>query len=252
MTLNGRTILITGGSNGIGLELAGQLVARGNTVIVTGRDEQRLEAVGRQFAGIHFIRSDVSDAGQIRELHDAVVKRFPKLDTLINNAGIMRNLKLYADRPLEDVTREIDINLTGPIRMVQQFLPHLRRRPEALIVNVSSGLAFVPFPISPVYSAAKAAIHAYTRCLRVQLDGSNVRVVELAPPGTETPLFRGEFASEMQGQTAMPVDKLVRSAILAIERGSTEIRPGLSNILKIASRVAPGLMFRQLSKVGRS
>lgn len=253
MKLTGRTILITGGSSGIGLELAGHLLARGNVVIVTGRSPPGLEAAARRFPGLHTIQSDVSDADGIRALHETMIARFPKLDTLVNNAGVMRNLKLGEDRSLEDVTREIDIDLTGPIRMVQQFLPHLGRQTDALIVNVSSGLAFVPFPISPVYSAAKAAIHAYTRCLRVQLQGSGVTVVELAPPATETPLFRGaEFANEMKGQKGMAVDVLVRRAITAIEAGKTEIRPGLSNVLNIASRLAPNVTFRQMSKVGRS
>jgi uncharacterized oxidoreductase len=252
MKLQDRTILITGGSSGIGLELARQLLARGNTVIVTGRGQDGLDAAKRALPDVHVTRSDASDVDGIRTLQSIVTARFPDLDTLINNAGIMRNLKLGDERSLEDITREIDIDLSGPIRMVQQFLPHLRRQPDALIVNVSSGLAFVPFPISPIYSAAKAGMHAYTRCLGVQLEGSNVKVVELAPPGTETPLFRGEFAEEMKGQKGMPVEKLVRQAINGIERGRTEIRPGLSNVLKIASRVAPAVIFRQLSKVGRS
>ena len=128
-----------------------------------------------------------------------IAAEFPNLDTLINNAGIMRNLDLNRPHELTDVTLELAVNLCGPVQMVQAFLPALKTRPDALIVNVSSGLAFVPFPLSPMYSAAKAGVHAYTRCLRAQLARTNVRVVELAPPGTETPLFRGEFEKEMKG-----------------------------------------------------
>jgi uncharacterized oxidoreductase len=252
MKLAKKTILITGGSSGIGLELARQLLARDNVMIVTGRNEQALNDAKRRLPGLHAFRSDVSETDGIRALHDAVIARFPKLDMLVNNAGIMRIVKLDEDRPLDDVTREIDIDLTGPIRMVQQFLPHLRSRADALIVNVSSGLAFVPLPISPIYSAAKAGFHAYTRCLRVQLEGCGVTVVELAPPQTETPLVTDEFARHMNGERGMAVDLLVRRAIIGIEAGKTEIRPGQSNILKIASRVAPGPIFQQLSKVGRS
>jgi uncharacterized oxidoreductase len=134
--------------------------------------------------------------------------------------------------------------------MIQQFLPHLRTRKQPLIVNVSSGLAFVPLPISPVYSATKAALHSYSESLRVQLSGTGVTVVELAPPGTETPLFRGEFAAEMRNQKAMPVDTLVTQAIAGIEAGRLEIRPGLANVLKAMSRIAPDLMLRQLAKMG--
>ena len=250
MDLTARTILITGGSSGIGLELARQLLARGNVVVITGRSEQALETAKLSLPGLHAFKSDVSDPSAIRVLHDTLTTRFPNLDTLINNAGVMRIVNLSEDRSLEDVTREIDIGLSGPIHMVQQFLPHLRSTSDALIVNVSSGLAFVPFPISPVYSAAKAAIHAYTRCLRVQLAGTTVAVVELAPPLTETPLFSTEFKDQMKGEKGMAVDVLVRRSIAAIESGRLEIRPGQSNILKVASRLAPEFIFRQLSKVG--
>jgi uncharacterized oxidoreductase len=248
MKLAKRTILITGGTSGIGLELAGRLLQRGNTVVVTGRDRARLDAAKELLPTLHILQSDVSDPEAIRALHDEVIRQFPSLDTLINNAGIMRNLNLRRDRDLLDVTREIEINLNGPIRMIQQFLPHLRARPQALIVNVTSGLAFVPFPASPIYSAAKAALHAYTQSLRLQLRGTGVRVVELAPPAVETPLLRGEFAEEMKGQKGMDVQTLADKAIAGIEAGKLEIRPGLSNVLKLMSRIAPQFMLNQLAK----
>jgi uncharacterized oxidoreductase len=249
MRLQNKTILITGGTAGIGLGLATELLKRGNTVIITGRDQAKLDEAKRALPAVYVFKSDVSDPGAITALHSAVVAQFPTLDTLINNAGIMRNLNLDQNRGLDDVTREIEINLSGPVRMVQQFLPHLKSRPEAVIVNVSSGLAFIPFPISPVYSATKAAMHAFTQCLRVQLQGSHVTVIELAPPGVETELFRGEFAEETKGQKAMPVATLVKHAIDGIEAGKLEIRPGLANVLKVMSRVAPNFMLNQLAKM---
>ncbi len=249
MKLNNKTILITGGTSGIGRELAKQLLRLGNAVIVTGRDPRKLDAARSAMPGVHVVQSDVSDPEAIAALHDSVLARFPTLDVLVNNAGIMRNLNLNQARDLYDVTREIDINLSGPVRMVQQFLPHLKTRKGALIVNVSSGLGFVPLPLSPVYCATKAAIHSFSQSLRVQLDGL-VSVVELAPPGVETPLFRGEFAREMKGMKAMDVAVLAKRAIAGIEAGKLEIRPGLSNVLKIMSRVAPRFMLGQLAKVG--
>lgn len=249
MRLSGRTILITGGSSGIGLELARRLIEKGNTVIVTGRNEESLEKARLSLPGLETLRSDVAKPAAISALYDTVASRFPKLDTLVNNAGIMRILKVDEDHDLDDLTAEIDIGLNGTMRMVQQFLPLLARQKDGLIVNVSSGLAFVPFPISPVYSAAKAGVHAYTRCLRVQLRDTSVNVVELAPPLTETRLYQAEFSKKMNGRRGMPVDVLVRKAIASIEAGKTEIRPGQSNLLKIASRVAPGLIFREFSKV---
>jgi uncharacterized oxidoreductase len=249
MQLRQRTILITGGTSGIGFELARQLLERGNTVIVTGRDTQRVADARQRLQGLEGIASDVSDPVAISELYAEVTTRFPQLDVLVNNAGIMRNLDLTRPRPLADLTREIDVNLRGPMQMVQQFLPHLRTRGQSAIVNVSSGLAFVPLTISPVYSAAKAALHAYTRALRVQLADSGVQVFELAPPPVETRLMRAEFEAELKGSRGMTVELLARRAIAGIERDNDEIRPGLANMLKAMSRIAPEFIFRQMARM---
>jgi uncharacterized oxidoreductase len=249
MKLEGRTILITGGTSGIGLELAKQLFARRNTVIITGRNQRKLEEVKSALPGVHIIQSDASKPQEIQSLRLRVEAEFPACDTLINNAGIMRNLDMNEPRSLTDVTQEVDINLNGPVQMVQEFLPHLKSIPNALIVNVSSGLAFVPFPLSPVYSATKAGIHAFTRCLRVQLKGSNVSVIELAPPAVETNLGQGAFDDAMKGQKGMAPDVLAAKAIAGIEAGKTEIRPGLSNILYLMSRLVPSLPFGQFAKL---
>jgi uncharacterized oxidoreductase len=121
MKLENRTVLITGGTSGIGLELAKQLLQRNNTVIVTGRDQERLAAAQQALPSLHIFKSDVSDPAAIAELYKSIVSRFPAIDTLINNAGIMRNLNVNQERSLTDVTREIEINLSGPVRMIQQF-----------------------------------------------------------------------------------------------------------------------------------
>jgi uncharacterized oxidoreductase len=249
MKLEGRTVLITGGTSGIGFELAKQLMARGNTVLITGRDPLKIAEAKSGLPGVYTFQSDAANPEDIRSLRERVLMQFPALDTLVNNAGIMRNLNLNVPRSLTDVTQELEINLSGPVQMVQEFLPHLKGRPNALLVNVSSGLAFVPFPLAPIYSAAKAGFHAFTRCLRVQLKGSRVRVVELAPPGVETKLFRGEFEKEMKGEKGMPVEVLVTKAIAGIEAGKTEIRPGISNVLYLLSRLAPALPFGQMAKM---
>ena len=160
MELTHRTVLITGGTSGIGLEMARQLMSRGNAVIVTGRDPAQIEAARAALPGLHAIRSDVADPDAVTDLHRQVLAEFPDLDILVNNAGVMRNLNLNRAPTLPDLTQEIDIGLAGPIRMIQQFLPHLKARAGAAIINVTSGLAFTPFPSAPVYSAAKAGLHA--------------------------------------------------------------------------------------------
>jgi uncharacterized oxidoreductase len=157
MKLTSNTILITGGASGIGYELTKQLTALGNTILITGRDQAKMDRAKVAFPKLHTFRSDVSDPKAIATLFDNVTKQFPELNILINNAGIMREINVHDKTgSLEDITREIGINLSGPIRIVKQFLPHLKTQSEAAIMNVSSGLAFVPLPISPVYCATKA------------------------------------------------------------------------------------------------
>ena len=251
MKLEGRTILITGGTSGIGLEMARQLMERRNTVIITGRDRQRLRETQSALPGVHTVQSDAAKPEDIAALLRLIQTKYPACDTLINNAGIMRNLNVNEPRPLTDVTRELDINLNGPVWTVQEFLPHLKTRPNALIVNVTSGLAYVPFPLSPMYSAAKAGLHAFTRCLRVQLKGSGVTVVELAPPLVETQLLGKDFDGVAR-QKGMAVDVLVRKAIAGIEAGKTDVRPGLSSVLYLMSRAAPSLPFGQMAKMVRT
>ena len=250
MKLERRTILITGGSSGMGFELAKQLLERRNVVIITGRDSAKLERAKRSLPGVHTFVSDVSDPDAIAALYDSVVAAFPSLDTLINNAGVMRIQKFDQGKGLDDLTQEIEICLNGPILMIKQFLPHLRARSSALIVNVSSGSALIPFPISPVYSGAKAALHSFTESLRVQMKGTGVSIVELIPPGVETPLYRSEpFTREMNLPKGMNAGVFARKAIAGIEAGKPEVRPGLANVLKVMSRVAPGLMLAQMAKM---
>ena len=247
LKLTGRTILITGGSSGIGLALATQLARRGNTLILTGRNASKLDAARRALPAVHTMVSDASDPAAIADLHGRVIAAFPALDTLVNNAGIMRSLALDQPRDLVDLTREIDSNLSGPLRMIQLFLPHLMRRADSLIVNVSSGLAFVPLPSTPIYCATKAALHAYTLSLRAQLAGSSIRVVELAPPAVDTPLLQGAFA-----KGAMDATVLARRAIAAIEAGTLEITPGSARLLRIMGRMAPDFMLGQLVRMTKA
>ncbi len=249
MQISNNTILITGGTSGIGLELVKQLSVFNNTIIVTGRDQAKLDKAKKQFPKIHTLQSDVGDPAAISALFDKVTKEFPNLNILVNNAGIMKTINLHtAGDDLQDLTKEIDINLNGPIRMVKKFLPHLKTKQAAAIMNVTSGLAFVPLPTSPVYCSTKAALHSFTLSLRVQLKNTKIQVFELAPPATETELL-GDFNSEdMKGVTIMKVDKMVECAVKGMQNDQLEIRPGQSNQLKFMSRMAPQFILSQLSK----
>src|SRR5258708_4686539 len=181
MKLTSNTILITGGGSGIGYQLTKKLTAFGKTILISGPDQSKMDPAQAAFPKLHTFRSDASDPKATATLCEQVTKQFPDLNILINNAGIMREINVHDKAgSLEDITREIEINLSGPIRMVQQFLPHLKTKSEVAIMNVSSGLAFVPLPISPVYCATKPGLHSFTHALRVQRKNPKLKAFEVA------------------------------------------------------------------------
>lgn len=252
MKLNNNTILITGGTSGFGLEFASKLSALGNTIIITGRNQARLDEISKRLPGVHTFQSDVSDPEAIKQLYKDVSTQFPALNILINNAGEMRAICLNeASTGLQDLTREVEINLMGPIRMVQQFLPLLKQQKAAAIMNVTSGIALMPFPVSPIYGATKSGLRSYTKSLRVQLKNTGVKVFELVAPGSSTPL--NDQFGDMDGfdpKMMMDPGKLINEAIKGLEKDKPEIYPGLARAMKIMSRLAPGFLLKQASKVG--
>ncbi|WP_069658648.1 SDR family oxidoreductase [Arcticibacter eurypsychrophilus] len=251
MKLQNSTILITGGTSGIGLEFVKQLIQQGAAkIIITGRDAVKLEETKRLYPNVYAVQSNVCEIKAIESLYNQVIKEFPELNIIINNAGIMRDINVQdISLDLENITREVDTNLSGTIRMVHQFLPHLKTKSSAAIVNISSGLAFIPFPLSPVYSATKAGVHAYTRILRLQLKKTNVKVFEVAPPSTDTPLQNGFPDIDLEKTApSMKVDKMVAQAIKGILKDQQEILPGMSKALKFMGRIAPDFFLNFMSK----
>jgi uncharacterized oxidoreductase len=247
MNLKNNTILITGGTSGIGLEFAKQLLNLGNTVIITGRNQSKLDQTKKIYPALHIFNSDAGDAHAIANLHRQLLKEFPSINIIINNAGEMRKINLHNEQELENITREIEINLCGPIRLIQHFLPDLKKQKNAAIINVTSGLALVPFPISPIYGATKAALHSYTKSLRIQLKQTGIRVFDLLAPATKTPL-NDKFQDDVDPKTLMAAGKLVTIAIQNIAADNFEIYPGAAKLLKIISKIAPGFLLKQLSK----
>lgn len=191
MKQTGNTILVTGGGSGIGAALAQRFHDLGNTVIVAGRRQDALETAIAGRERMHAIALDIDDAAAITAFATRLVADHPALNILINNAGVMKLEEAGAGRDLGDAEATIVTNLLGPIRMIDALVDHLAEQPDAAIVNVTSGLAFVPLVAAPTYSATKAAIHSYTVSLRRVLDGK-VEVIELAPPGVQTDLTPGQ------------------------------------------------------------
>jgi uncharacterized oxidoreductase len=249
MRLTGRTILITGGSAGIGLAFALKFLELGNEVIVTGRREAQLAAVKAQHPKLHTIQSDVADPAQIAALAARVKRDFPKLDVLMNNAGVgvAKNLKTSAG-DLAGLMAEVEINVGGVIRTTSALIDILTVN-QGTVINVSSGLAFVPAPAMPIYSATKAAVHSYTQSLRFQLEDSGVEVIDLMPPAVRTDMT-SEF--DEAGIKTITTEELVKQTIAALRAGKREIRPGQSNLLAFMRRLAPGFINRQLWKASKA
>ena len=218
MKTTGNTILVTGGGSGIGRALAVAFHARGDRVIVAGRRRAALAEVTAAYPGIEAIELDVTDPIAIAAFAADATARFPDLDVLVNNAGIMRYEDLRTPAHLADAEATVVTNLLGPIRLTAALLPHLQSRPAATVINVTSGLAFVPLTGTPAYSATKAGLHAYTQTLRRQLAGSTVEVIELAPPYVQTELTGAHQAIDPR---AMPLDEFIAEVMSILGRVPT-------------------------------
>jgi uncharacterized oxidoreductase len=217
MNMLGNTIVITGGGAGIGRGLAEGFHATGNKVIITGRRLSALKETVSANPGMQYYVLDVDDAGAIKSFAKQVVEDHPTLNVLINNAGIMRAENILAiPFDLSDGEAMIATNLLGPIRVTAALLPQLLQRPSATIVNVTSGLAFLPLARTPTYCATKAALHSYSQSLRYQLRNTSVQVIELAPPAVATDLM----PESRSNPNAMQLDDFISESMALLEANS--------------------------------
>lgn len=234
MDPTGNTILITGGGSGIGRGLAETFHAAGNQVLIAGLRRQALDAVTAANPGMRSLTLDVEDPVDIQSFAARIMGDFPKLNVLINNAGIMRREDLAQQKiNSPDTEAIIATNLLGPIRMTAALLPLLRQQQRPAIINVSSGLAFVPLAFTPTYCATKAAIHSFTVSLRYQLKETGVEVIELIPPYVGTELMEGGSSNPR----AMPLDKFIQETmeILKIRPTPSEICVKNVEVLRYAA-----------------
>jgi uncharacterized oxidoreductase len=212
VNITGNTIFIPGATSGIGLGLALRLHDKGNTVIVGGRRTELLEQIRTEHLGIDTITVDTTDPASITAARDELAVRYPALDTLITMAGIMEPEDLRDPASLDVAERTVEVNLLGPIRLINAFLPGLLAQSAATVMTVSSGLAYVPLPATPTYNATKAAIHSFTESLRVQLFKSDVQVIELVPPATRTTLM-----NQQNSDMAMPLEDYLDEVMSLLE-----------------------------------
>jgi uncharacterized oxidoreductase len=235
MNLTGKIVLLTGGSAGIGREIARQLQARGAQVILTGRDPARLAAMAAE--GFETLAADLSDAAGVDALVAALGER--PIDVLINNAGQLVDhdfRKRAPDRQAADDC--VYANLSAPIRLISALVPRLRERPVAAIVNVTSGLAIAPAARQPVYCATKAGLRFYTLALREQLKGTRIKVIEALPPVVDTQMNDGNPMKKM------PPEECAHQIVAAIEQGRDEANIGMTRLLRMVESISPALARR--------
>jgi uncharacterized oxidoreductase len=243
MKPSGHTILVTGGASGIGLAFAKRFLADGNKVIICGRRAEKLREAQSAHPALHTRACDVSDPQQRVELVAWATKAFPAMDVLVNNAGIQHQVSLQETGDWTPLHREIAINFEAPVHLSMLMVPHLRNQPQAAIINISSGLAFVPRAAVPVYSATKAAIRSFTLSLRHQLKQTSVEVIEIAPPAVDTDL--GGPGLHTWG---VPLEEFADAAYAQLREGKTEIGYGFSLDAMRASHEEREQIFERMNQ----
>jgi uncharacterized oxidoreductase len=243
MKLEGRTVLITGGSTGIGFALAKRFWSAGSRVIICGRREERLTAAERELPGIISIPCDVAHEAARTRLAEQVIGAYPEVDVLVNNAGIQsRPPPLTEEQDWKMYEREISTNLAAPIHLSMLFVQHLARKPQASIINVTSGLAFSPLAFMPTYCATKAALHSFTLSLRHQLRNTSIAVIEVVPPKVQT-----DLGGEGLHDDGTPLEEFADHVWGKLGAGNLEFGCGFSERNRLASREVLDQVFSALN-----
>ena len=222
MNTSGNTILITGGTSGIGLAFAEEFLRLGNKVIICGRRQNRLSEIQQKHKDIVTKTCDVADAKDREALSNWVISNYPDINVLINNAGVQLLADLTKPVNLVRVASEVETNFIAPIHLTSLFAQHLASKQNAAIINISSGLAFVPISFMPVYCATKAALHSLTLSLRHQLKNTSVKVFEIAPPSVDTELGSDRREDKTQSHGGLPIDEFLPEAMEAIKNDVLE------------------------------
>ncbi len=222
MKLSGNTILITGGTSGIGLGFAEDFLQKSNKVIICGRRKKRLDEIKSKYGNIETIECDVSDEVQRENLAKSLITDYPDLNVIINNAGIQLLADL-TDIKLEKIRNELETNLIAPIHLSSLFIPHLKTKQNPAIINISSGLAFVPLAPVAVYCATKAALHSVSMSLRYQLRDTSIKVFEIIPPSVDTELGKERRKDKNQSHGGIPVIDFIKESMEAIANDKYEV-----------------------------
>ena len=249
MQLTANTVLITGGGSGIGLALAKEFLRRNNTVIICGRSEATLQKAQAANPGLHIRVADVSKESDRKDLARWAADSFPDLNVVVNNAGIQREFRIDTPDVAGTFERENDIatNFAAPVHLTFLLLPQLLEQRSAAIVNVSSGLGYIPLATMPVYCATKVAMQSFSTSLRYQLKQTNVKVFDVAPPQVETNLDKDLRPDSSESNGGISPDVVAADTLRGMARDRYNIDVGQARILRIASRVVPRQMLKLLN-----
>jgi uncharacterized oxidoreductase len=248
MNIQNNVVLITGGATGIGFSLAEAFIKAGNKVIICGRRQNKLEEAKRKLPQLQIRNCDVSKEMERKALLDWIKDNDKDFNVLVNNAGIQRMVDLRkGTQDLKGGESEIETNLVAPIQLSAHFIPLLMKKNEAAIVNVSSGLAFVPLAFMPVYCATKAAVHSFTVSLRRQLKDTSIKVFEVVPPMVDTELGKGSVEEGETGNRGIPPAEVAKAVINALGKDDYEIVVGEARGLVEGSRANPEGIFKNLN-----
>jgi uncharacterized oxidoreductase len=245
MKLNNNTVLITGGSSGIGFELSKVLVQKGNTVIICGKSNDKLLAAKKEEPKLITYQCDISNIRECIDFANRIKENHPELNILVNNAAIVNKIDfLNDDKALEYAENEFQTNLLGPIRLIKLLYDSISGKESSAIINITTGLIYVPREIYPFYNSSKSALHSFTQTLRMSLSKRTTEVIEVMFPAVITPWHKGN-----PPKIAIPAVEAVNQMIKGLEKGKPEIRVGGAKLLYMVSRIAPAFALKKVNSI---
>jgi short-subunit dehydrogenase involved in D-alanine esterification of teichoic acids len=245
MNLKNNTVLITGGSSGIGFELSKVLIQKGNTVIICGKSNEKLLAAKRAESKLITYQCDLSDRKECVDFSNRIKGNHPNLNILINNAATVNKIDfLKNEKALDFAENEYQTNLLAPIRLIKLLYDTIISNESSAIINITTGLIYAPRKIYPFYNSSKSALHSFTQTLRMSLSKEKTKVIEVMFPAVITPWHKGN-----PPQIAIPVEDAVNQMIKGLEKGKPEIRVGGAKMLYLMSRLAPGFALKRVNSI---
>jgi len=245
MKLQNNTILITGGSSGIGFELSKYFIQKGNKVIICGKSNDKLNAAKEIEPKLITYQCNLSDSKQCSEFAKIIRENHPDLNILINNAAIVNKIDFIDDENAIDLAEnEYQTNLIAPIRMTKMLYKTIIENDSSAIINITTGLIYAPRVIYPFYNSSKSALHSFTQTLRIRLKDEKTKVLEVMFPAVDTPWHKGN-----PPKIAISTEKAVSEMIKGLEKGKTEIRVGGAKILYFLSRISPSFALKKVNQI---